>query len=137
MTPKPEQKDIVSNQIIRFLLIIAGTICLGLGLIGIFLPILPTTPFLLLAAACYARSSKRFYHWLINNKWFGSYIKNYHEGKGIPLKVKIMAISLLWIAILFSTFFFIEIFLIKALLIVIATLVTIHLIRIKTIKKIK
>ena len=135
MTPTSKQEDIVSNQVIRLLLLIAGTICLGLGLIGIILPILPTTPFLLLAAACYARSSKRFYHWLINNKWFGSYIKNYREGKGIPLKGKIMAISLLWITILFSAFFFIEIFLIRALLIVIAALVTTHIIKIKTLKR--
>ena len=135
MTSKSKQNDIISNKIIRLLLIIAGTICLALGLIGIFLPILPTTPFLLLAAACYARSSKRFYHWLINNKWFGSYIKNYREGKGIPLKGKIMAISLLWITILISAIFFIKIFFINLLLIVIAFLVTLHIIRIKTVKK--
>jgi len=77
---------------------------LGLGIIGIFLPILPTTPFLLLAAACYARSSKRFYDWLIGNKWLGTYIRNYMEGKGIPLKVKVFTTSLLWITILFSVF---------------------------------
>ena len=135
MNSKSDQNDIISNKIIRLLLIIAGTICIALGIIGIVLPILPTTPFLLLAAACYARSSKRFYHWLIGNKWFGSYIKNYREGNGIPLKGKIMAISILWITILFSAFFFIKNFYINLLLFVIAALVSLHIVRIKTLKK--
>ena len=85
MVKKSNQMDLISNKFFRFLLIIAGTIFLVFGIIGIFLPILPTTPFLLLAAACYARSSKRFYNWLMNNKWFGNYIKNYNEGRGVPL----------------------------------------------------
>ena len=62
---------------IRILLIIAGTFFVGIGIVGIFVPVLPTTPFLLLAAACYERSSQRFYSWLLNNKWFGNYIRNY------------------------------------------------------------
>ena len=68
---------------LRITLIIIGTISTGIGIVGIFLPILPTTPFFLLAAACYVRSSKRFYHWLLNNKFFGIYVKNYVEGKKI------------------------------------------------------
>jgi uncharacterized membrane protein YbaN (DUF454 family) len=124
-----------SNQLLKWILIAAGTIFLGLGIIGIFLPILPTTPFLLLAAACYARSSKRFYDWLMNNKLFGAYIKNYREGKGISLKVKTLTISLLWITILFSVFFILNIFWIKIMLIIIAFGVTIHILTIKTFKK--
>ncbi|MFH0931814.1 MAG: YbaN family protein, partial [Candidatus Zixiibacteriota bacterium] len=84
----------VSSIAIRGALIITGTFFVGLGVLGIFLPLLPTTPFLLLAAACYARSSKRFYNWLLNNRWFGSYIKDYKEGKGVPSKVKAISISL-------------------------------------------
>jgi uncharacterized membrane protein YbaN (DUF454 family) len=135
MVKKSNQRDIISNRFFRYLLIIAGTIFLGLGIIGIFLPILPTTPFLLLAAACYARSSKRFYDWLLNNKWFGSYIKNYREGKGVPLKVKVYTISLLWITILFSAFFIISIFWMRVLLILIAVGVTVHILTIKTYKQ--
>ena len=135
MIKKPNQMDIISNRFFRYLLIIAGTIFLGLGIIGIFLPILPTTPFLLLAAACYARSSKRFYDWLLNNKWFGTYIKNYHEGRGVPLKVKVFTISLLWITILASVFFVISNFWIKIVLIIIAIGVTIHVLTIKTYKQ--
>ena len=90
-----DQMQIVSNKFVRGLLIIAGTFFVFIGTIGIFLPILPTTPFLLLAAACYARSSKRFYTWLLNNKLFGKFIRNYREGKGVPLKVKILTIFFL------------------------------------------
>lgn len=65
------------KEFVRILLIVCGTLSLALGILGIFLPVLPTTPFLLLAAACYARSSKRFYHWLMNTPWCGEYIHNY------------------------------------------------------------
>ena len=132
---KSNQRDKISNRLIRWVLITAGTIFVGLGILGIFLPILPTTPFLLLAAACYARSSKRFYDWLLHNKWFGAYIKNYREGKGVPLKVKVFTISLLWTTILFSAFFIINNLWIKIVLILIAIGVTIHIHAIKTYKQ--
>ena len=135
MIKKSDHIDIISNKFFRYLLISAGTIFLWLGIIGIFLPILPTTPFLLLAAACYARSSKRFYDWLMNNKWFGTYIKNYREGRGIPIKIKIFTISLLWITILTSILFAISHFFFELILIVIAIGVTIHILTIKTYKK--
>ncbi len=134
MVKKSKKKEMISNKFFRYLLIIAGTISLAFGIIGVFLPILPTTPFLLLTAACYARSSQRFYNWLINNKWFGNYIKHYHEGKGIPVKFKIFTISLLWITILTSVYFVINNFWIKILLMIIAIGVTIHIITIKTYK---
>ena len=132
MVKKLNQAEIISNKIRRYILIIAGTIFLVFGFIGIFLPILPTTPFLLLAAACYARSSQRFYNWLMNNKWFGNYIKNYHEGRGVPLKFKIFTISLLWITILISIYFVINNFWIEIIFIIIAIGVTINIITIKT-----
>jgi uncharacterized membrane protein YbaN (DUF454 family) len=109
-----------------------GTLFLGLGIIGIFLPLLPTTPFLLLAAACYLRGSESRYQWLINNKWFGEYIRNYHEKKGIPLRIKVFAITFLWITISFTAFFVIGILWITILLIIIATAVTVHILRFKT-----
>lgn len=125
-----DQINLIQNRFLRVLVIIAGTIFLGLGIFGIFLPILPTTPFLLLAAACYSKSSKRFYFWMINNKLFGKYIKDYRDGKGIPLKTKIIAISFLWITILISALLFIHIFFIRLILIFIAIFVSIHLLRI-------
>lgn len=115
-------------------LIIAGTLSVFLGVIGIFVPVLPTTPFLLLAAACYTRGSKRLYHRLINHPVLGNYIKNYREGKGIPIKAKIIAISLLWLTIGYSVLFIIDHIWMRILLLIIAICVTIHLVSIKTLQ---
>ena len=117
------------------MLITAGTICVGLGALGIFLPLLPTTPFLLLAAACYIRSSEKFYRWLITNKWFGSYIRNYREGRGVPLSTKVIAISLLWITIGYSALFVVGSLFFRAILILIAFGVTTHLVLLKTYRR--
>ncbi|KHE69770.1 membrane protein [Halobacillus sp. BBL2006] len=89
----------------KVLLIIIGSISLVLGILGIILPLVPTTPFLLLTAACYVRSSDRLYNWLMTNKWFGSYIRNYKAGKGIPMKAKISVLIMIWFSFLFSAFY--------------------------------
>ena len=122
----------MKKVIVSKLLIFLGTFFLIISFIGIFIPILPTTPFLLLAAACYAKGSKKFYNWLINNKWFGEYIKNYRERKGIPFSVKIISITILWITIAFSIFIIVSNLLIQIILIIIAVGVTIHILTIKT-----
>lgn len=122
----------MKKVIVSKLLIFLGTFFLIISFIGIFIPILPTTPFLLLAAACYAKGSKKFYNWLINNKWFGEYIKNYRERKGIPFSVKIISITILWITIAFSIFIIVSNLLIQIILISIAIAVTIHILTIKT-----
>ena len=129
-----DERKITSN-LSRWVMIIIGSFFTGLGILGIFLPLLPTTPFLLLAAACYIRSSERFYNWLMNNKWLGRYIKNYLEGKGVSLNSKILSISLLLITIGYSVFFVVKIFLIRVILILIAIGVTIHLLSIRTLKQ--
>lgn len=95
-----------SSKIVRFLLFIAGSISLILGIIGIFTPILPTTPFLLLSAACYARASHQFYNWLMNNRYFGSYIRDWRIHKTIPIRAKIIAISMIFLTIGTTVFFF-------------------------------
>jgi len=115
----------------RRLLIVAGTLSTGLGIIGIFIPILPTTPFLLLAAACYMRSSKRFYQWLINNRVFGAYIRSYIEGRGMPVRMKIFTILLLWLAIGLSIAFGIQNTVVRIVLICVAIGVTTHICLIK------
>jgi hypothetical protein len=120
------------NDVTRTLLILAGTICLGMGVVGMFLPVLPTTPFLLLAAYCYARSSRRFYTWLITNRWFGEYIRNYREGRGIPLKQKVLTITLLWVSIGYAAGFVAPQWWLRLILVGIAAGVTIHLVRTKT-----
>lgn len=106
-----------------------------MAILGIFLPLLPTTPFLLLAAACYAKGSKRFYNWLLNNKFFGKYITSYREGKGIPIKSKIITISLLWLTISYSVIFVVAIFIGQLLLILIAVGVTYHILTLNTLRK--
>ncbi len=117
------------------LLIIAGTIFTGIGIIGILVPVLPTTPFLLLAAACYVRSSRRLYNWLLNNRLFGTYLKNYLEGKGMPLRIKLMTILLLWTAIMCSILFAVQELIIRLILLIVAVGVTIHITLLETIKE--
>ena len=121
------------NRVIRAILFFVGTIALILGILGIALPILPTTPFLLLSLACYLRSSQRMTKWILNNKYFGKYIRNYKEGKGIPIKTKIIAIATLWITIIISIIL-IQNFWISVGLPIIAIGVTIHLVRLPTCK---
>ena len=118
------------NSLVRTILIVAGTLCVALGVLGIFLPVLPTTPFLLLAAFFYARSSERFLHWLLNNRWFGEYIRNYREGRGIPFREKMITLVALWITIGYTTLFVVPIWWGKLILVGIAVGVTIHLIKI-------
>ena len=120
-----------SNRFIRGTLIVAGTFFLGLGILGIILPILPTTPFFLLSAACYSRGSERFYKWLMGNRWFGKYISNYRTGKGISVTIKIVSIIMLWITISFSVFFIVTHPILRFILFIIAVLVTRHLLLIK------
>ncbi|MDF2545397.1 MAG: hypothetical protein K0R93_295 [Anaerosolibacter sp.] len=111
-----------------------GTLSMVLGFIGIFLPVLPTTPFLILASICYIRSSEKLHRWLMNHKLFGEYIRNYQEKKGIPLKVKIFAIGSLWLSIGYSVLFIIPVTMIKVLMFGIAVGVTIHILSFKTLE---
>lgn len=87
------------NPLLRYCLLTIGWLSVALGVLGIFLPLLPTTPFLLLAAACFMRSSKRFYLWLVEHPRLGPWIRDYLAGEGIPRKAKIYAISLMWVSI--------------------------------------
>ncbi len=143
-----EEKTLLSTckkqgrKIVRVLWFIAGTICVVLGAIGMVLPILPTTPFLLAAAACYYKSSERMHRWLLNNKLFGKYIRNYTEGKGLPIKTKMFALSLLWITIIISTVFMLERLLpaflvlpMQLIMLAVAVVVSIHILRLPTFKE--
>jgi len=86
----------------RAFLVVCGFIAVGLGIVGIILPLLPTTPFLLLASFCFIRSSDRFYHWLLNNRLLGTYIRDYVEKKAIKRNVKWATLVILWGTILLS-----------------------------------
>lgn len=107
-------------------LIVAGSLSLILGVIGIFVPLIPTTPFLLLTAACYLKSSPKLYQRLISNKYIGSYIINYREKKIIPLRAKIFTLVLLWGTMSYCIFFLIDILWLRILLGCVAVGVTVH-----------
>ena len=95
----------MQNKATKVLLIIVGWISIALGVIGIVLPLLPTTPFILLAAACFARSSKKFHYWITHHALFGPIINNFQNGQGIPRKVKIKVIVFIWITLGISIYF--------------------------------
>jgi uncharacterized membrane protein YbaN (DUF454 family) len=128
-------KDNPSSRIIRFLFNLAGTFFLGLGAIGIVVPILPTTPFLLLAVACYYKGSRRLHYWILNNKWFGTYLRNYKEGKGLSFFHKVVSITFLWITIGYSIFYVLDWLLGQIVLTLIAVAVSIHILMLPTFKK--
>ena len=115
------------------LIALFGLISLGLGILGAFLPLLPTTPFILLSAALFAKSSDRLHHYLLEHKIFGPMIRNYNENKSISLKTKVISLSTMWASILYATFFVAsgKIWL-QALLLCIAIGVSIHILRFKT-----
>lgn len=94
-----------SLKLKKIFLIISGSFFIFLGTIGIFIPILPTTPFILLAAACYIKSSEKLYNWLTSNKIFSKYIKNYSLKKGMTKNTKLKVILLGLLAIIISSFF--------------------------------
>lgn len=115
--------------------ILLGTLSLALGILGIFLPLLPTTPFLLLTAALYFKGSPRLYKWLLNHKYFGTYIRNFRENKAIPLRAKIVSLLLMWGTMLYCIFFLIPLIWVKVILFLVAVGVTYHILSFKTLKK--
>jgi len=121
-----------SEIVYRYLYLFSGFLLVGIGVLGIFLPVLPTTIFLILASACFMKSSPKANEWLKNNKWLGPYLRNYQEKAGLTIKSKIVLISILWISILFSAFVLTDNPAIRILLLLIAFGVTIHLVMVKT-----
>jgi uncharacterized membrane protein YbaN (DUF454 family) len=123
-----------TNAFTKKLLIIFGTLSLILGIIGVVIPILPTTPFLLLSAFCYLHGSKRLYKWLLNHKFFGSYIYNYMTYKAIKRSTKIGSVLFLWISLAISIII-VQNLHVRIFLILVGIVVSIHLLMMKTISK--
>lgn len=117
---------------LRIILFFLGWIFLALGIIGMLLPVLPTTPFILLAAACFMNSSDRVHSWLIEHPKFGYHIDDYFSGRGIRARAKIAAISTLWFSVLLSVWHFIPLLAIDVLLVLIAIGVTVYLLSLPT-----
>jgi len=116
----------------KWLLIAAGTAAVGLGVIGVFVPLLPTTPFLLLAAACFIRSSPRLHLWLINHRWFGNYIRQYRECRAISSRARVVALVVLWGTIGYAALAVATRWWLRAGLAAVAVGVTLHLLHLRT-----
>lgn len=119
----------------KFLYTVLGTLSLALGILGIFLPVLPTTPFLLLSAVLYVRGSQRLYDWLMAHKHLGPYIKNFREHKALPLRVKTVSVSMVWATLLYCAFFVAKEWWMSVMFIAIAIGVTVHILSYRTLKK--
>ena len=118
----------------KILLTILGLISLGLGILGAFLPVLPTTPLLLLAAFLFLRSNQRLYDWLMNHPKMGPYITNFIKHKAIPLRVKVIAVSTLWLTLLYCAVFVAEHWVLRGFFIMLAICITWHILSYKTLK---
>ena len=110
---------------------IIGVLAVLLGIIGIFLPLLPTTPFLLLAAACFARSNERMHRWLLSHGVFGEYLRNYEAGRGIPARAKALALVMMWSSLGYAIWRY-DHGLLRVLLLAVGTGVSIYLLRLPT-----
>ena len=131
--PTSEPRSVMSKTW-RLILIGAGSGFVALGVLGIFLPVMPTTIFLLLAAACFVRSSDRLHRWLRNHRVLGPYLRAVQGRSGIPLRAKVTTLVVLWISILSSAFIFVDMLWLRVLLLAIATGVSILILSRKTMK---
>jgi len=125
---------LIPKLVEKYLLIFIGSILLFLGIIGILIPVLPTTPFLLLSSVCYIHSSKRLYNWLINHKIFGAYIYNYLTYRAVKKSTKIGALIYLWLTLLIS-FLLVSNLYLRLFLISVGIGVSIYLFTLKTLSK--
>ena len=128
-------KKTVTGSLKKVIYLIVGSISLIAGLVGVFLPVIPTTPFILLSAGCFFRSSDRLFQWVASNERFGPTIKNFHGGKGITKNTKIRAIVMMWLTITLSVYFYVSNMYIFAFLYIIAIGVSIYLYKLPTLKE--
>lgn len=132
MSTEQKIKSAELPAVYRYAYLISGFLLVGIGVIGIFLPILPTTIFLILASACFMKSSPKANEWLKNNRFLGAYLRNYQDKTGLSVTAKVLNISVLWLSISLSAYFLTDELYIRILLLAIAIGVTIHLLMIKT-----
>ncbi len=124
-----------TTKLRKWALMTAGILSIGLAVFGIFIPVLPTTPFLLLAAACFVRSSPRLYTWLLRHKWFGAYIRHYREERAITVQAKIVTLLLLWGMIGYTSIWIVSAWWLRVLLGIIAGGVTWHILAMRTLTR--
>ena len=123
----------INPRVRKWLLLCAGVPAAGLGIAGAFVPLLPTTPFLLLAAACFARSSVRHYEWLMNHRWLGAHVRNYREHKATTKRVKVVTLVMLWGSIGYAAIVVADGWAVRGLLLSVAVGVTIHVLSLRVV----
>ncbi len=128
------KKAMLQGSFLRLILICIGWLSVAAGIVGIFLPLVPTVPFLLLAAACFSRSSERFHGWLLKHKRLGPLLHDYLQGTGIPLRAKVTAIGMVWVSFLTSAFIFVQVTWFRVLLLAIASGITVYLLGLPTLQ---
>ena len=127
-----KEQAVSISPLLKYFYLISGFVLVAIGVIGIFLPLLPTTIFLILASICFVKSSPKANTWLKNHKYLGGYIDNYQNKTGLTRNNKIVNIITLWVSISLSAFLLTDEKYIKIILFVIAIGVTIHILMIKT-----
>lgn len=132
MESNTHSSQVNQNKTSYYLYLTFGFILVGIGILGIFLPLLPTAIFFIMAFACFMKSSPKAAKWLKNSKWMGSYVRNYVDKTGLTITSKVIHITILWVSIGFSAYFVAENNAIRILLLIIAIAVSVHLIMIKT-----
>lgn len=120
------------NPVTRVILITVGTISLGIGILGIILPVIPTTPFILITVACYMRSSERLYAWLINHPRFSPHIQRFNRERSMTLRAKLSILVLAWVMLMAAAIFLVESRFMQVFLVALAVTKTVVFIRIKT-----
>jgi uncharacterized membrane protein YbaN (DUF454 family) len=119
--------SMASGELKRRLFVVAGSIALGIGIVGVVVPLLPTTPFLLLAAFCYYRGSRRLCDRLLSNRIVGNYLRNYLGGKAMSPRAKIWTLALLWTVIVCTAVLFADSLVVRIVLFAVASGVTVHI----------
>jgi len=126
----------LKSSLKKYLLIALGSLSLGLGAVGVAIPVLPTTPFLLIALYCYLRSSQRLYDWLIHHRLFGTYLYNYVTYRAVPRSTKIGAMILLWLGLITSIILVDKLF-VRLILLAVGVVVSIHILLLKTLERVQ
>ena len=138
MTMTTAKETSVSSQpapkrrVPRPVLIGLGWVSVGLGFVGVFVPGLPTTTFLLIAAWCFYRSSPKAHEWLLEHRLLGPYVRDFLSGKGMPMKSKVIAWTMIWVTCGSSALFFIDPILIRAFVVLCAVIGTVVIVRVPT-----
>jgi uncharacterized membrane protein YbaN (DUF454 family) len=130
---QPSRSQQLRSPLLRWLLLAAGTLALGLGALGLIVPGMPTTPFVLIAAACYIRSSERLYRWLISNQVFGPVVTTWQAERGLTIRAKLITLALVWITLGGAALFLVDSMVMKLVLLGFVCTKTVVLARIRTV----